>query len=502
MKLITTILSICFITFFADDGLCKITSATLSGDSITITGTEFGPKSTPEPVFSDGFEYGSNGNLRDLSSGNWTTYLSDGPVVNSNVVRTGDYSVENIIIDGDNHNATGYHELVTPSDRIYYSSWMHISTDSPLTGVGKMMRIGSTVSVDSYAGDGIFGISDWNTSQGPYFFYTTGDGSTYPYAGTEQYRHDLSFDSWFRVEFFVQLSSPAGSSNGIIQIFWGGEWRNITDAVTLATLDTYSLNTCLLGLMFTSPPAGTTISIHTDDVYIDNTRARVEIGDKEVFADCTHREIQIPTAWATDEISVTVNQGSFSDGSAYLFVVDKDGTVSDQDPLTEGSQGYPITFTASTTCTLEANKTVSLSPTTISGTYTLADGTTVASCTWSNGQGGSGTLTATGGVISGTITGLSTGANDITVVVTDSDGGTGTDSMTITLQVEPIESDGYYSLRVGNPGVSVNNGLNVGTGGIFLGGASQDVTCNALLLSDSVNALLLSDGVTALILSE
>lgn len=66
----------------------------------------------------------------------------------------------------------------------------------------------------------------------------------------------------------------------------------------------------------------------------------------------------------------------------------------------------------------------------------------------------------------------------------------------------PSESDGYYSLRVGNPGVSVNNGLNVGTGGIFLGGASQDVSCNALLLSDSVNALLLSDGVTALILSE
>lgn len=88
--------------------------------------------------------------------------------------------------------------------------------------------------------------------------------------------------------------------------------------------------------------------------------------------------------------------------------------------------------TVATTCTIEADKTISSSTTTISGTYTLADGTTVVSCTWSNDRGGSGTLTATGESISGTITGLSTGTNTITVVVTDSDGGTGTDSISIT----------------------------------------------------------------------
>jgi len=66
-----------------------------------------------------------------------------------------------------------------------------------------------------------------------------------------------------------------------------------------------------------------------DDVYIASSRARVEIGDNAVFANCTHREIQNHTAWAAGEITFTVNQGSFAslDG-AYLFVVDENGDAS------------------------------------------------------------------------------------------------------------------------------------------------------------------------------
>ena len=157
-----------------------------------------------------------------------------------------------------------------------------------------------------------------------------------------------------------------------------------------------------------------------------------------------------------------------------------------------------------TTVNLPADST-STSPAQTTFTATAPDGETISSVTSTHG-----TVTITSGAgtdtVSGTITNITVNdpSTTLTVTATASDGSTGTDSITISLYEPPvpIESDGYYSLRVGNPGVSVNNGLNVGTGGIFLGGASQDVSCNALLLSDSVNTLLLSDGITALILSK
>ena len=78
-------------------------------------------------------------------------------------------------------------------------------------------------------------------------------------------------------------------------------------------------------------------NIYYDDVFVQTaTWARIEIGDNSSWNDCAHREIQIPTAWSDDSITVTVNQGSFQDGeTAYLFVIDENGTV---------SEGCPITF--------------------------------------------------------------------------------------------------------------------------------------------------------------
>lgn len=65
-----------------------------------------------------------------------------------------------------------------------------------------------------------------------------------------------------------------------------------------------------------------------DDVYVDYTWARVEIGDAPTWVSCTRREIQIPSAWSNASITVTVNQGAFQNlGGAYLYVVDANGDV-------------------------------------------------------------------------------------------------------------------------------------------------------------------------------
>jgi hypothetical protein len=61
-------------------------------------------------------------------------------------------------------------------------------------------------------------------------------------------------------------------------------------------------------------------------VYLDTSWARVEIGNAATYGACTHREIQIPTAWAATSITATVNRGSFgASDAAYLYVIPSTG---------------------------------------------------------------------------------------------------------------------------------------------------------------------------------
>ena len=71
-----------------------------------------------------------------------------------------------------------------------------------------------------------------------------------------------------------------------------------------------------------------------DDLFIDYTWARIELGNASTWAGSTHREVQLPTAWADGSITAQVNTGSFSSGTAYLYVVNSSGLV---------SPGYSVT---------------------------------------------------------------------------------------------------------------------------------------------------------------
>lgn len=68
---------------------------------------------------------------------------------------------------------------------------------------------------------------------------------------------------------------------------------------------------------------------YLDDVYMDDTWARVMIGNASTFDACTQREPLIPTTWSTSSITAYFNQGAFSNGSkVYLFVIDSNGNTS------------------------------------------------------------------------------------------------------------------------------------------------------------------------------
>ena len=85
--------------------------------------------------------------------------------------------------------------------------------------------------------------------------------------------------------------------------------------------------------------------VYFDDVYADYTWARVEISQNSTWSTTTryHKEIQIPTAWSTTEITVNENQGSFTSGdTVYLYVIDADGAASNGYPITVGVRNTTV----------------------------------------------------------------------------------------------------------------------------------------------------------------
>jgi hypothetical protein len=66
--------------------------------------------------------------------------------------------------------------------------------------------------------------------------------------------------------------------------------------------------------------------IHLDNVYVDSTRARVEIGNAATWAACTRREVQPSTAWASGAITATYQKGALSSGANnWVYVINAAG---------------------------------------------------------------------------------------------------------------------------------------------------------------------------------
>jgi hypothetical protein len=83
-------------------------------------------------------------------------------------------------------------------------------------------------------------------------------------------------------------------------------------------------------------PAPSGLQYWVTDVYVDNSWARVMIGDSPVFSKATDREIQIPYRWSDRGIKVYANIQAFPRGRPmYLFVVDAKGNASAGYPLPE-----------------------------------------------------------------------------------------------------------------------------------------------------------------------
>ena len=152
-------------------------------------------------------------------------------------------------------------------------------------------------------------------------------------------------NQWFSDEIVYQVNSCYTCSDGQVQWIVNGSlvgqepinmgWINWTlhlrDSATNEDITDMSIQ----GVADNDASFPTTNTFGLDDIYVDNTWARVMIGNAPTWAASTVHDIEIPTAWSDSSITVSLHNDSFPNfNGAYLYVFDSNGNVN--------ANGYPL----------------------------------------------------------------------------------------------------------------------------------------------------------------
>lgn len=318
----------------------NVNGLVLQGETIEINGNGFGAKLVAAPLIWDDFE---NGTVGETVRNGWSRQREkETHPIYTDVQKygKGNLSVTNHIEPNANNapgcEFCGAYKVVPESFELYTSYRFRLDATGNDYLILKLARLASTPNyggVDYYNGTGTLKyqyqpMNDWG-----YVNLETSPDTDIQVTCT-----GTPAGEWHRVEMYYKLSQPAGTANGEAWIVINNETNSRFVRKNIVTLEEgyeSKLHSLLLPLMGANPREDGKFDLYVDDVYLDNSLARVEIGNASTWSGSTHREIQIPSSWSPDAINVDVNLGAFEEGDeAYLYVVDEDGNVNEN--------GYPI----------------------------------------------------------------------------------------------------------------------------------------------------------------
>lgn len=346
------------IIFFGFFGLAKISEAVPSvsgvsgtvshGESVTISGSGFGTKSTAAPIIYDDFEnYESNQPLGDTAIWEARTTTIDDDFVISSTNQRNQSSSKNIVADisrpDDDADEAWINDIgFAQTGKAYVNFWvrMNFGTGTASGYQIKMFRLAVGIEDNANAIYPTLALMHWTHNYFPVaggytqsyhqLYYGDGTSELFYFSNNSFNLIEDSTPVWVNVS--TQLYEGDYNTENAELTYWaskpdGGITAKNQDAGFLYRKTTDHVDA--IGLHNYIGTGGTATTLYYDNFYIDNSWARVEIGDNADYDSCTHREIQIPSSWVDGSIAINVNQGSFSDSdTAYLFVVDESGTVS------------------------------------------------------------------------------------------------------------------------------------------------------------------------------
>ncbi len=295
------------------------------GQSYTIQGEGFGVKYPVEPWLYDDFENGSIGQI--ISGEHWCVGSSYGGITPeySNDVTRGQNQV--VSKQGPFGNTTleacGY-PYGSLGGEFYATGWFRGEDEG-----------GSRSFKFIQANDGNWGNPRFNSGGDCSGWYrSSAVGCTGNYAIPPQGLGGSVFtDQWDRWEWHADMGSLARWRTWSNQELKLDMYGNVFDNSSCSNIESVYFSS-YYGIGGDCPE-----DAHGwwywDEVYVDNTQARVEVCDRAMKSQATHCEIQIPhTTWNGSSIHFRVNKGSFSEGATvYLFVIESAGTASNGFPV-------------------------------------------------------------------------------------------------------------------------------------------------------------------------
>ena len=316
-----------------------------NGGTINITGTGFGATG-PNVVFYDSFEKGTPGSLLSLSAGGadigrWDVMSgNDGPEsrYSNAYARGGSNSMMTDFRTSYGQGPVTFYSNVQNTD-LLISFWVNAPNNVPgVNGESPNWKLfwvgdwsdgfpyGSDMSVEcTYA--------DCSPSEGISALDDTAAPARY-----DGFYYDPNFTigQWRRITVAMK-NATSGAYVWQQEVSAGGYQiaDSQTNVVTAHSDDPWN--------MLAVPGFGrgdTQARVYTDDVYIATgvgARARVEIGNASAYTECTNLSIITPTSWSDTSIAATVRAGSFTTGTAYLYVTDASGVTGPAEAITIGS---------------------------------------------------------------------------------------------------------------------------------------------------------------------
>ena len=303
---------------------------------ITVSGQTFGVKSPAAPYFYDNFDGGSSGvsiigKPGTVGTSVWKRYGN----VDVKYSNTTPYGGRGLGVykqsPGDDFNTGAIDGL--RSKKIFFSvnyKWAASGTNwGDYSTVYKPLRVtGSSGLYTNYPA-----VKTQCQPIGNYCYDAYGStniADSFPYLAQSQ---------WHRSDIYSTISD-VGVGNGVVKT-WHDllQNMNLTNAVTRRTSTEDDNYDSALIPMEIANNSEQTYTFYADNFYLDNTLARVELCDSSLWSTKKTCDLQIPTKWDASSLTFMANQGAFVAGkTAYLYVVDADGNVSNN------CNGYPITI--------------------------------------------------------------------------------------------------------------------------------------------------------------
>ena len=330
-------------SIMAVPAITSTTGAIAHGEAVILSGSAFGSKPTAAPIrfeqFEDDVDDGdilSTGGYWELPNGNGVFYES----ANQRTANSGFKAIDRMVAEGLNSKFQK-NVFNSQAGKKFVSFWCYIDFVNLKATDHWQLKVWRMESGSSHGEYPSSAYETWWTPEGNVDI----NGHYYENIGTtidNVWGHNVLPGQWFYIQWELQDSSNVDVADGNLTVTIlrsdGVHYKGIkTEKATRTSAYPGIMTYAKFGyLVANSNVAGHEVHTSFDDIYIDNSWARIEIGDNAVYENCTHREIQPASSWSDSGATITLNQGSFADqDTAYLFVVDSTGTVSD---------GYEITI--------------------------------------------------------------------------------------------------------------------------------------------------------------